>query len=184
MSRKLGLKILFACFILLTAANDAQARKVQVAVATLSQSVLPLVVAQERGYYRAEDLDVQLILMPASVANLALIGANVDFISSGGSAITAILHGAPLRFVFVSFNRPMHWLFSRPEIRDVKGLKGKRIGVSAVGGSIHFLLSEVLKKHGLDGSRDATVFSAGTLEQRRAVVENPSRLRENIQPSP
>lgn len=76
----------------------------------------------------------------------------------------------------------MHWLFSRPEIRDVKGLKGKRIGVSAVGGSIHFLLSEVLKKHGLDGSRDATVFSAGTTANRYAALMSGTVDATNLTP--
>ena len=90
-----------------------------------------MVVAQEKGYFREEDLDVELILMTASVANMALLGGNVDFISSGSSAMGAIIRGAPLKFVFTCFNRPMHWLFSRPQIRDVKGLKGKK-SVSAL----------------------------------------------------
>jgi ABC-type nitrate/sulfonate/bicarbonate transport system substrate-binding protein len=94
-----------------------------------------MVVAQEKGYFREEDLDVELILMTASVANMALLGGNVDFISSGPSVVGAIARGAPLRFVFICFNRPMHWLYGKPEIKDVKGLKGKKIGVSAVDSS-------------------------------------------------
>jgi ABC-type nitrate/sulfonate/bicarbonate transport system substrate-binding protein len=86
-----------------------------------------------------EDLDVELILMTASVANMALIGGNVDFSSSGPSVVGAIARGAPLKFVFLCFNRPMHWLYARPEIKDAKGLKGKKIGVSAIGASAHFL---------------------------------------------
>ena len=96
------------------------------AVATFSQSVLPMVVAQEKGYFREEDLDVELILMTASVANMALIGGSVDFISSGPSVIGAIARGAPLKFVFICFNRPMHWLYAKPEIKDVSGTQGKK----------------------------------------------------------
>ena len=143
-------------------ATETEARKLHVAVATFSQSVLPLVVAQEKGYFREEDLDVELILMTASVANMALLGGNVDFISTGSSAIGAIFRGAPLKFVFISFNRPMHWLFSRSEIRDVAGLKGRKIGVSAVGGSAHFLVMEILKRYGLDAAREVTVLGIGT----------------------
>jgi ABC-type nitrate/sulfonate/bicarbonate transport system substrate-binding protein len=100
---------------------------VPVAVATFSQSVLPMFVAREKGYFQAEGLDVELILMTASVANMALLGGNVDFISSGPSAIGAIARGAPLKFVFVCFSRPMHWLCAKPEIDDVRGLKGKTL---------------------------------------------------------
>ena len=63
---KFGVKA-FAIFVLLASvATTAEARKIQMAVATFSQSVLPMVVAQEKGYYREEDLDVELILMTFS----------------------------------------------------------------------------------------------------------------------
>ena len=150
---KFGVKA-FSIFVLLASvATTAEARKVQMAVATFSQSVLPMVVAQEKGYFREDDLDVELILMTASVANMALLGGNVDFISSGPSVISAIARGAPLKFVFICFNRPMHWLYAKPEIKDVKGLKGKKIGVSALGASTHFLVQEILKRYGLDSAR-------------------------------
>ena len=94
MAQKLSAKV-FAVVFLLSYATAADARKLQVAVATFSQSVLPFAVAQEKGYYREENLDVEFILMTASVANMALMGGNVDFISSGSSAIgatCAVLH--------------------------------------------------------------------------------------------
>jgi ABC-type nitrate/sulfonate/bicarbonate transport system substrate-binding protein len=103
MRQRLGVKTLGGFLILISFATAVEARKVQMAVATFSQSVLPMVVAQEKGYFRDEDLDVELILMTASVANMALLGGNVDFISSGPSVISAIARGAPLRFVFHLF---------------------------------------------------------------------------------
>jgi ABC-type nitrate/sulfonate/bicarbonate transport system substrate-binding protein len=180
--QKMKAKVLLCLLILLTLLTEAEAKKVQVAVATLSQSNLPLVVAQERGYYKEEGLDVELVLMTGVVANLALIGGNVDFISTGGSAVSAIIRGAPLRFVFVCFNRPMHWLFSRPEIRDVRGLKRKKIGVSGIGGSPHFLILEVLKKYGVDGNRDATVLAVGTTANRYAALVNGTVDATNLTP--
>jgi hypothetical protein len=51
----------------------------------------------------------------------------VDFATVGGSALTASLGGAPLRLLFSSFNRSLFWLFSRPEITDVKQLKDKKV---------------------------------------------------------
>jgi ABC-type nitrate/sulfonate/bicarbonate transport system substrate-binding protein len=64
---KLGVKG-FSIFVFLTSfATGAEARKIHMAVATFSQSVLPMVVAQEKGYFREEDLEVELILMTAPV---------------------------------------------------------------------------------------------------------------------
>ena len=182
MLRRMKLKLIFAFTFLLIFETEGEARKVQVAVATFSQSVLPLVVARERGFFREEDLDVELILMAAPIANLALIGGNVDFISTGSSAVGAILRGAPLRYVFISYNRPLHWLFSRPEIRDARELKGKKIGVSGIGGSFHFLILEVLKKHGLDGSRDVTVMAVGTTASRFGALVSGAVDATNLTP--
>jgi ABC-type nitrate/sulfonate/bicarbonate transport system substrate-binding protein len=152
------------------------------AVATFSQSVLPMVVAREKGYFREEDLDVELILMTASVANMALIGGNVDFISSGPSVVGAIARGAPLKFVFLCFNRPMHWLYAKPEIKDVKGLKGKKIGVSGIGASVHFLVQEILKRHGLDSTRDVTILGVGTTANRYAALQGGTVDATNLTP--
>jgi len=175
-------KRFIALLFFINLATAAEARKVQMAVATFSQSVLPLVVAQEKGYFREEDLDVEMILMTASVGNMALLGGNVDFNSSGSSVIGAISRGAPLKFVFICFNRPMHWLYARPEIRDVKGLKGKKIGVSAVGASAHFLVLEILKRYGLDSTRDVTVLGVGTTANRYAALQSGAIDATNLTP--
>src|SRR5512145_1901173 len=102
---------------------------VNVAVPSFSMSLVAFMAAKERGYYRQEGLDVNFVLMPAAIASRALIAGNVDFATVGGSALTASLGGAPLRLLFSSFNRSLFWLYSRPEIADVKELKGKKIGV-------------------------------------------------------
>ncbi len=175
-------KALCLFLLIVSFATAAEARRVRMAVATFSQSVLPMVVAQEKGYFREEDLDVELILMPAAVANMALIGGNVDFISSGPSVIGAIARGAPLKFVFICFNRPMHWLYAKPEIKDVQGLKGKKIGVSAVGSSIHFLVQEILKRDGLDATRDVTILGVGTTANRYAALQSGTIDATNLTP--
>jgi len=176
------LKALIAFFILICLSSFTEARKVRIAVATLSQSVLPLVVAQEKDYFKEENLDVELILTTASVANMALLGGNVDLISSGTTAIGAISRRAPLKFVFVSFSRPMHWLYARPEIDDLKKLKGKKIGVSAVGASLYFLILEMLKRHGLDGANEVTLVGSGTTANRYAALQSGIIDATNLTP--
>ena len=180
--QNLRAQALWVLVLLVCLAAPANARKVQMAVATFSQSVLPLVVAQEKGYFREEDLDVELILMTAAVANMALLGGNVDFISSGTSAVGAIARGAPLKFVFICFNRPMHWLYAKPEIKDVKALKGKKIGVSAIGASAHFLVQEILRRYGLDPSRDTTILGVGNTANRYAALQSGTIDATNLTP--
>ena len=151
MREKSGLKI-FAC--LLTIGGlfaGAEARTVHIAVPTLSMVVIAFTAAKEKGYYRDEGLDVDLVVMRDTLGISALIGGNVDFASMSGAGLTAILGGVPLRFAFSSFYRPMFWIYAKPEIQDIKALKGKRIGVTGLGSGPDNLLRETLKRNGIEG---------------------------------
>ena len=93
--------------------------------------------------------------------------------------MVAISRGAPLKFIFIGFNRPMHWLYAKPEIKDVKGLKAKKIGVSAVGSSLHFLVLEILKRYGLESTRAVTVLGwelRRTATQRYRVAQSTQQI--------
>jgi len=134
---------------------------VNLAAPAASLSQIPFYVAQERGFFRDEGLDVNLIVMGAPVANLALIGQNVDFSSVPTAALSAMLRGAPLRVIFNAFYRPLVWLYSKAEIRSVRDLKGKRVGVAGIGSGPDHLLRELLRQNGLDPGRDVTILGLG-----------------------
>lgn len=138
-----------------------QVRKVHVGIPAVSPASTTFVVAKERGFYREEGLDVELVVMPAAVAVQALIGGNVEFATVGGAGLPPVLRGAPLRFLFTTFNRPMFWLYSKPDIRSIKDLKGKRVGVSSLGSGPDSLLRDLLKRHGLEGGRDVVIMPMG-----------------------
>src|SRR5262245_65886986 len=96
--------------------------------------VIAFTTAKEKGYYREEGLDVNLVVMRDTLGISALIGGNADFASMSGAGFTAILGGVPLRFGFSSFFRPMFWLYAKPDIQDVRALKERRIGVVGIVG--------------------------------------------------
>jgi NitT/TauT family transport system substrate-binding protein len=139
----------------------AESRVVNLAAPAASLSQIPFYVAQERGFFRNEGLDVNLIVMGAPVANLALIGQNVDFSSVPTAALSAMLRGAPLRVIFNAFYRPLVWLYSKAEIRSVKELKGKKVGVAGIGSGPDHLLRELLRQNGMDSGRDVTILGLG-----------------------
>lgn len=141
--------------------GSQQLRKVHVAIPAVSPASTTFVVAKERGFYREEGLDVELVAMPAAVAVKALIGKNVDFATAAGAAIPPVLRGAPLRFLFTTFTRPMYWLYADPRIRSLSDLKGKKVGVSSLGSGPDSLLRDLLKKHGLEGGQDVTIMPIG-----------------------
>ena len=77
----------------------------------------------------------------------------------GGAGLPPVLRGSPFKFLFTTYNRPMFWLFARPEIRDVKALKGQKVGVSGIGSGPDSLLRETLRQHGLDRVFDVFAIS-------------------------
>jgi NitT/TauT family transport system substrate-binding protein len=168
---RLSLKAtLIICFLTVSSARDSRATTVNVAVPSYSMSLIAFATAKEQGYYRQEGLDVNFILMTAPLASRALIGGNVEFATVGGSALTGILAGAPMRLLFSSFNRAVFWLYGKPDIRDVKELKGKRIGISAVGSGPDSMLRDLLKAHGLDGAKDVLILATGVDSNRYAAL--------------
>jgi NitT/TauT family transport system substrate-binding protein len=170
MQRQLGLNFLVSLIILFSLPDTNQARNIKVSVPAQSVSHVGFYVAKDRGYYRDEGVDVELILMNAAVAVRALIGGDVDFTTVGGSGIPPILRGAQLRFFLLGFQRPIHWLFARPDISNVKSLKGKKVATSSIGSASDLLLKEVLKRNGLEGGQNLTIISIGVQSTRYAAL--------------
>jgi len=157
------LKIITFALILIGSRSVAQELvKVPVQIPSITPAVTAFAVARERGYYRQEGLDVQLVVMPSALGTQALLGGNVKFSTAGGAGLLPILRGAPVRFMFTTFSRPMFWLYARSDIRSVESLKGKKVGVSSLGSGPDSLLREILKKNGLDGGRDVVIMPVGS----------------------
>jgi NitT/TauT family transport system substrate-binding protein len=144
-------------------ASVASAQNVKISIPSTTQAVLSFTTARDKGYYRAEGLDAELILMSAPTASRALLSGDVAVSTVGGAGLPPILRGSPLRFLFTTYNRAMFWLYAKPEIRDLRALKGKKVGVSGIGSGPDSLLRESLRQAGLDPNRDITVLSLGVM---------------------
>ena len=163
MGWKFTLRIIFFSLLsmILFAAN-VNAGRVRVAMPSTTHAVLAFSTSRDKGYYRDEGLDVELILMSAPIASRALLSGDVEVATVGGAGLPPVLSGAPLRFIFTTYNRPMFWLFGKAEIRSVKELKGKRVGVSGIGSGPDSLLREALRRNALEG-RDVAILSLGVM---------------------
>ena len=153
---------LFTCLIVtFVLGGTLQARPAKVGIPAQNLTAIPFFAAEERGYYREEDLEVQLILMSPPVSTLALIGGDIDFSTAAGGALNSAVRGAPIRFLFHTYYRGLYWLYTRPDIRDVAGLKGKKIGLSGIGSGPYYLVLELLKRQGFAGGKDVTILVTG-----------------------
>lgn len=147
--------------------STAQAEPIRLAYSSISGAMAPLWVAQDYGYFRGQGLDVQLLYIGGgSVATQALIGGDVQFVRLGAnSVVQASLRGASLKMIGNTINTLVFSLMARPEIQTPKDLKGKKIGLTRLGGSTDFALDLALKKWGLRRGADVAVIQTGGMPQ-------------------
>lgn len=164
--------LIIVCVLSLTHAVEAADTKVRVAIPSESMAQIAFYAGIEKTYYKQEGLEVELILMRAPVANLSLIGGDVHFSTVPAAALNAALRGAPLRVVYSTFYRPMHWLYARPQIRNIKDLQNKRIGVDGRGGAMEMLVREILDKNGVKDEKGTPLLALGVQSNRFTALES------------
>ena len=139
----------------------AYGEKVIFAYPSPSTSFLPLVVAYKKGFFDAENVQAELVQVRPAVSVPALSNGSVDYATVLGSTIAARMRGAPLVITGVFADKPMDFLVGGKGITSAKELKGKVVGISALGSTTHFLTVRVLKAIGLDPERDVTLRAVG-----------------------
>ena len=142
-------------------AGLARAEKIIFAYPSPSTSFLPLVVAQKKGFFDPENLQAELVQIRPAVAIPGLTLGSVDYTTVLGSTIAARMRGIPLVITGVFADKPMDFLVGSKGIATPKDLKGKVIGISALGTATHFLTVRVLKAVGLDAEKDVSLRPVG-----------------------
>ena len=136
-----------------------------------SANVLIYKIAQERGFYKEEGLNVLTIMATSQAGIQGLLGGSFDFSQILGQTSAAILHGAPLKNVMVFDTRPLFWLFGSKKIQRVQDLKGgKLVGVSSIGANTDQMTREILAMNGIDPRRDVIIQGTGTGAVRLAAL--------------
>jgi NitT/TauT family transport system substrate-binding protein len=107
-------------------------------------------IADQRGYFKEEGLDVEIMIMGGGPATPALIAGSTQYSASSSSAMTAALKGAGLQVILVGQDRPIYefWSFD-PAVKTFEQLKGKLVLVSSRGGSDDIALRMYLRAKGL-----------------------------------
>ena len=110
---------------------------------------LGLIAAQRYGFFRAQGLEAELIVMRPSISLQTLMAGNLDYSTVLASAARASVNGLPLRILMTLTVGPDFSLVVRPDIQRVEELKGKTLAVSGVGEFTDVGTRLLLKKYGL-----------------------------------
>jgi NitT/TauT family transport system substrate-binding protein len=136
--------------------------KITVGYATIGSSTLALWLAQDEKLFAKHGIDADLVFMPGSPTLIAAINSGALAVGfTGGTAILAAASsGADFKVLAASHVRSNHDLVVKPEIKRAEDLRGKRIGVTSIGGTGWMAAMLVFEQLGLNPDKDKLILSA------------------------
>ena len=126
------------------------AETLRVAVISESANNWPLLVAEEKGYFSQEDLQVEMIVTGDSGRQLdGLAQGDYDIVHQAADHfIRAVEQGKDL-FVFMTISRPIFDFVVNPAIQSIGDLKGKTIALDRPTTGYWLLFRKVFAENGL-----------------------------------
>lgn len=144
-----------------TAWPQSGPRKVKITMPSRSIAFSDLYVAVDRGFFREERLEVELVQARPDMAIAGMVAGEVDADTAAGGAAHASQRGMPIKIVAVTLYRPLFWLVSRPEYKSIAELKGLTLGITSLNGIQHRTAAHLLRQAGLDPAKDLNTIVIG-----------------------
>jgi NitT/TauT family transport system substrate-binding protein len=146
------------------AGEPAPLRRIRAAVTSISGAMSPPWAAHESGIFKKYGLQVEVIAMPSGVQGTnALIAGEVLFVQiAGGTTTGAAVGGVDLKIVATMVGTLVLNLVVRPDIESPEQLRGKNIGISRYGTSLHTGARLAMKHFGLEPGKDVHIVEIGS----------------------
>lgn len=129
-------------------------------------SMLPVFIAQDRGFFKKEGIEPVIVHMGGRLQALALASAEIDYTASVETALRAAIQGMPFKVVVYTSAKMSVSLVTTPEIKSVADLRGRAIAVTSLGGGLEYALREILAKlGGLNPDREVRIVALSMTDQ-------------------
>lgn len=157
-------------------------------------STAPIFIGMDKGFFEAEGIKVEPVWFKAA-APIAVAMASGD-IDVGATGLTAALYNSIAQGMKITVvaDKGREWpgykltaIIVHPEqwkagVRDLKDLKGKRIGITQIGSTFHYILGNLLEKKGMS-LNDVKVVPLGSVASMRdTVITNQIESAFLVQP--
>ena len=153
--------------------TEAQ-EKIRVGQGSISLQSGLMHIGKDRGLFAKYGLTTETIYIPGGSINVqVLVSGNLDLSQlSGAPGVAANLEGADIVYFAGLLDKLNYQLITRPEIKGIEQLKGKKFGVSRYGSSADFGMRAMLKRVGVDPIKDATILQIGDEPARIAAIKS------------
>jgi NitT/TauT family transport system substrate-binding protein len=132
-------------------------------------------IAQDAGLFRKYNLDFPMVFIPASSAvTAAMLGGDGEIALTGGEGMIRANLAGGSDFVFIAAvkNILTHSIMGKPELKRPEDLKGKKVGVTRLGGNPHYFAIQALRLKGLDPTKDVTFIQTGGAPETLAALKS------------
>jgi len=171
---KSPLRVLVVLILLCVSKPSGAQERMRIAWAGSTPSNTPIWVADQKGFFKKNGLNAEVIAISASTIVIqALLTGEVDFIiAPSATLVTSRLAGADT--VMVSTNLPLFidHIVSLGNISSVEQLKGKIGGVNRLGTTSDMTLRLALRRLGVDPEKETKIIATGENPQRLAALAN------------
>jgi ABC-type nitrate/sulfonate/bicarbonate transport system substrate-binding protein len=137
-------------------------QKIRVGLPSLALTYMPFYVAQEKGFLKKSGIEAEFIQMNTSIQPQALINGNINFFPSLATGISAAVAGLPLVAVLNFYNITPWMLVTSKEINKPQDLVGKKIAVSGIRTTGHYLMMAWFKKVEINDKDVGFIMTGGT----------------------
>ncbi len=154
------IKVFYLCIVFILAAQaSAHAERITISFSSLTGTQSPLWVAKERGFFKNQGLDVDLLYIVSSrvVAQTLMSGDVKVGFADLGNIVRANLAGGDLVLLAVLRDKVNFYIVSQKEITNLKQLRGKRIGIGQFGGTPDYTTRMLLEKFGYIPDKDIKI---------------------------
>src|SRR5499433_988999 len=175
----MSLKYFAVCLalIVMIAGDSASAQglpKVRAAYTSIGIQFDPVYIMKELDLLRKYGLDVDVLFVPVSSRAIqAALAGEIQFITSGGVAnINANVTGADFTGLTATLNTFVFKIVGSPELKKPEDLKGKKVGISRLGGASDFSIRYALTHWGLVPEKDVALIQVGGEPEEVLALQN------------
>ena len=136
--------------------------RIRVAVSNPNMPNLTVAIAQKNGLFKDETLEAEIIRMNPNVAITALATGDVDYCQLFGAVVGAAIAGLPVRIVAGFLDNWPMTLIAQPELKALKDLKGKTLGISSFGATPDVAARLMIKQAGIDADKEIKILALGS----------------------
>jgi len=134
---------------------------------------IPSYVAMDQGFYKAEGLDAQFVVLQGRPLVTAALSGNVDVVPIPSGGAQAALSGAAITYIVGESLKSQWTIVVPPTINKVEDLKGKAVGYGRTGGADYDEGAAVLQRFfHMEVGKDYKVISFQSEPDRIAALIN------------